>query len=283
MKNSTAEKNSGKNTNGTVTNDVSLDDYNKGKSNGGMEDDIDQFFKRKSYYIEEKVRILEVLIKNCKPILNDVSKKIDEFNGFNGIIEYSSAINFNLTNIQPDLVHYIDLMNEEKRETRGQSSTSQNSDRVTSAKDSVSKSMGLQMFDKYQKEKIKMKQKKKSSTENEFVGKKGQEIKRLFPTKQIKSLSNTTIQTGSNSGGKSNGTLKVNVRNILGVKQKDDWIFNLNIGNVMHLTPLTLDDLTFHIDNSHELSRDAMLEKVTSISLINLDHSLISVLFLCGN
>jgi hypothetical protein len=51
----------------------------------------------------------------------------------------------------------------------------------------------------------------------------------------------------------------------------------------MHLTPLTLDDLTFHIDNSHELSRDAMLEKVTSISLINLDHSLISVLFLCGN
>jgi hypothetical protein len=119
MKNSTAEKNSGKNTNGTVTNDVSLDDYNKGKSNGGMEDDIDQFFKRKSYYIEEKVRILEVLIKNCKPILYDVSKKIDEFNGFNGIIEYSSAINFNLTNIQPDLVHYIDLMNEEKRETRG--------------------------------------------------------------------------------------------------------------------------------------------------------------------
>lgn len=57
------------------------------------------------------------------------------------------------------------------------------------------------------------------------------------------------------------------MKTILGVKHKEDWIFNLNIGNVMHLTPLTLEDLNLHIDNSHELSRDAMLEKV-KISLL---------------
>ena len=42
----------------------------------------------------------------------------------------------------------------------------------------------------------------------------------------------------------------------------DDWILNLNIGNVMHLLPMSLDELNLHIDNSHELSRDAMFEKI---------------------
>ena len=30
----------------------------------------------------------------------------------------------------------------------------------------------------------------------------------------------------------------------------------------MHLLPMTLEELNLHIDNSHELSRDAMLEKI---------------------
>jgi hypothetical protein len=56
--------------------------------------------------------------------------------------------------------------------------------------------------------------------------------------------------------------LRNNVKTILGVKEQDDWIFNLNIGNVMHLLPMSLEELNLHIDNSHELSRDAMLEKL---------------------
>jgi hypothetical protein len=62
------------------------------------------------------------------------------------------------------------------------------------------------------------------------------------------------------------GKLKENVRFILGVKDKDDWIYNLNIGNVMHLMPMDLQELNLHIDNSHELSRDALLEKVKNLS-----------------
>lgn len=61
--------------------------------------------------------------------------------------------------------------------------------------------------------------------------------------------------------------LKDNVKTILGVKDADDWIFNLNIGNVMHLLPMSLEELNLHVDNSHELSRDAMLEKIILLSV----------------
>ena len=57
------------------------------------------------------------------------------------------------------------------------------------------------------------------------------------------------------------------MKTILGVKDQDDWIFNLNIGNVMHLLPMCLEELNLHIDNSHELSRDAMLEKLILLSV----------------
>ena len=36
---------------------------------------------------------------------------------------------------------------------------------------------------------------------------------------------------------------KISVRNNLGLKQHDDWIFNLNIGNVMHLSLMGTDEL----------------------------------------
>lgn len=51
------------------------------------------------------------------------------------------------------------------------------------------------------------------------------------------------------------------------MKDQDDWIFNLNIGNVMHLLPMSLEELNLHVDNSHELSRDAMLEKIILLSV----------------
>ena len=61
---------------------------------------------------------------------------------------------------------------------------------------------------------------------------------------------------------KKDGAYKINIRNILGVKHSEDWIFNLNIGNVMHLAGMTLDELSFPEDLSHELNKDAMLEKI---------------------
>ena len=96
------------------------------------------------------------------------------------------------------------------------------------------------------------------------------------------------------------------MRNNLGLKQTDDWIYNLNIGNVMHLSLMGTDELSdldrkdaqldplskstntmnssldqrtgskagsssdqnmspFEI--SHELCKDAMLEKIVLISV----------------
>ena len=72
-----------------------------------------------------------------------------------------------------------------------------------------------------------------------------------------------TLQKGKDGNIK----LQDNVKTILGVKDEDDWIYNLNIGNVMHLLPMSLEELNLHVDNSHELSRDAMLEKIILLSV----------------
>ncbi len=62
-------------------------------------------------------------------------------------------------------------------------------------------------------------------------------------------------------------SLKDTVTGLLGVKRFEDWILNLNIGNVMHLSPLTLQEMYLQLDNSHELTRDAILEKVVLLSI----------------
>lgn len=50
---------------------------------------------------------------------------------------------------------------------------------------------------------------------------------------------------------------------MLGLKSQDDWIFNFNIGNIMHLSPINFDDLNkVNIDIVNELSKDQMLEKL---------------------
>ena len=57
------------------------------------------------------------------------------------------------------------------------------------------------------------------------------------------------------------------VTGMLGVKRHEDWILNLNIGNVMHLSPLGLQEMNLQLDNSHELTRDAILEKIVLLSI----------------
>ena len=61
---------------------------------------------------------------------------------------------------------------------------------------------------------------------------------------------------------KTNKRFKINVRNALGVKDHNNWIYNLNIGNVMNLTPMNSDELNSQPDVFQELSKDTMLEKI---------------------
>lgn len=51
-------------------------------------------------------------------------------------------------------------------------------------------------------------------------------------------------------------------RNLLGVRKHDDWINNLEIGNVMHLNPLTTQALSQNIGKHHEFQKDPMLKKL---------------------
>jgi hypothetical protein len=62
-------------------------------------------------------------------------------------------------------------------------------------------------------------------------------------------------------------------RSTLGlVKQKEDWVFNLNISNVMQMSLLNLEELgpnstTLKLEAINEVARDSMLEKIVLISV----------------
>ena len=72
----------------------------------------------------------------------------------------------------------------------------------------------------------------------------------------------------------SDNQYKLNVRSALGIKNPDDWIFNLNIGNVMHMSPIGFDDLhsCLNLDSIekrwvYELSKDSLLEKIVLLTV----------------
>jgi cbb3-type cytochrome oxidase subunit 1 len=51
-------------------------------------------------------------------------------------------------------------------------------------------------------------------------------------------------------------------RNMLGIRKFDDWINNLEIGNIMHLNPITASELMQNIGKHHEFQKDPMLKKL---------------------
>ena len=57
----------------------------------------------------------------------------------------------------------------------------------------------------------------------------------------------------------------MSVRNVLGLRLADDWIFNLNIGNVMHLSLMGTEELNTKQETTHELCKDSMLEKIVLV------------------
>eukprot|EP00826_Nyctotherus_ovalis_P030352 TRINITY_DN2422_c0_g1_i5.p2 TRINITY_DN2422_c0_g1~~TRINITY_DN2422_c0_g1_i5.p2 ORF type:complete len:140 (-),score=30.19 TRINITY_DN2422_c0_g1_i5:546-965(-) len=66
---------------------------------------------------------------------------------------------------------------------------------------------------------------------------------------------------------KRNKFLKANSRNALGLKQAEDWIYSVNIGNVMTISPLKLQDLAISPEIAHEVSKDALYEKLIMVAI----------------
>ena len=57
------------------------------------------------------------------------------------------------------------------------------------------------------------------------------------------------------------------MRTIFGYLNNSDWIFNLNIGNIMQLSPLPLQELLSQMDKELELTREAILDKVSLLAV----------------
>lgn len=58
---------------------------------------------------------------------------------------------------------------------------------------------------------------------------------------------------------------KLNMKAVLGYLNQSEWLYLLNIGNIMQITPLTVHDLYSSASFEVELTRDAILEKVSLV------------------
>lgn len=57
------------------------------------------------------------------------------------------------------------------------------------------------------------------------------------------------------------------MRTVLGFLNQNEWVFGLNIGNIMQIQAITLKDLLTNPRNETELSRDSFLEKISLLSV----------------
>lgn len=60
---------------------------------------------------------------------------------------------------------------------------------------------------------------------------------------------------------------KADMRNILGFLNQNEWVYNLNIGNIMQISSISHTDLMYVPRTEYELSREAFLEKITILAV----------------
>lgn len=64
-----------------------------------------------------------------------------------------------------------------------------------------------------------------------------------------------------------NNTLEANekpdIRNILGFLNQNEWVYSLNIGNIMQISSISHKELMHVPRTENELSRESFLEKIT--------------------
>ena len=58
---------------------------------------------------------------------------------------------------------------------------------------------------------------------------------------------------------------RLNMKAVLGYLNQSEWLYLLNIGNIMQITPMTVHDLYTNHTFEVELTRDSILEKVRII------------------
>ena len=250
------------NTNNTITPSL---DMQKTLSTS-MEYDMKSLYDPRSiFYFEERVSIMKNLVSQYEPILEEIILQIKNFSGFmdkkynleergvsvNGVNDIlSNPLNFLLegglrgvkneekiraTNITNIVTSESICSNYERGDSFGNPlgfSNSLHEERVPQLKTWDARSVKEELLEE----------------------KEGGYRKQTLTLSRIEEL-------------KKWDKYKIKVRTMLGKKCKEDWIYNVNIGNVMHLFPLSLDELAIHADTTHEISRDAMFEKIILLAV----------------
>ena len=94
-----------------------------------------------------------------------------------------------------------------------------------------------------------------------------------------KRMSGRVLESGGGAGNKSR--MEADMRGILGYLNQTEWVNNLNIGNIMQISPLALNDMLSVTRNEMELSREGFLDKVHYPAITGTDQPVECVLLLC--
>ena len=62
-----------------------------------------------------------------------------------------------------------------------------------------------------------------------------------------------------------NQSSQIDMRNIFGYLNFTEWVTNLNIGNIMQISPMTLNELFSQTNKEVELSRESILDKISML------------------
>ena len=86
--------------------------------------------------------------------------------------------------------------------------------------------------------------------------------------KQLRKKTNRSNENSSEKGpiedGEEEGDEeKPDMRSVLGFLNQNEWIFNLNIGNIMQIQPLNMKEFLQDTNDEMELSRDSFLSKLS--------------------
>ena len=92
-------------------------------------------------------------------------------------------------------------------------------------------------------------------------------------------MSGRVLESGGGAGNKSR--MEADMRGILGYLNQTEWVNNLNIGNIMQISPLALNDMLSVTRNEMELSREGFLDKVHYPAITGTDQPVECVLLLC--
>ena len=280
--------------------DKKLDHGGGGEEGANINKDTVENLQQKlgeNYYFEDDRKLLDILIKNCHPILGDLLDQIDKFNSYNEVFSLKESQRVrNLDIVTEADQNLMDLLQNKpqfsiERETskyvgRFKEFTEQQKELGIDNSQIIKKSGSQRNIALGVDEEVggrpsitKVRSSRENNFQKEFVDEaapqkdsavknENKEDQVYYQRRDEASLISNQTYGGAqpqNTGGYFK--LRTNVQTVLATECEDDWIFNLNIGNVMHLQPLSTEEMNLHVDNSHELSRDAMLEKIILLTV----------------